>query len=219
MAMPTKIIVEIGSCHMGKFEYAIEAIDECIEIGADAVKFQLFPNITQYTSSGNVWLDPQLYLDILDYANDCGMEMSASVFDEKSFEFLLALQPTFIKFSYGKKDETALIYETLSAGIEPIVSCDVMTDHQVPELATKLYCISEYPVKYQIDFNELFPRFHGFSDHTLGHQQTLQAVASGAKIIEKHMKLNRLDCNCPDSYFALSPGEMARMIAEIRRLG
>jgi pseudaminic acid synthase len=215
--MGVRIIAEIGSTHCGRFAIAKEFVDECGEIGVDAVKFQLFPKTEHYLKSGNVWLDPDLYLTIAEYAEEQGIACSASVFDEASLQMLIDTNPQFIKIAYSQKHQLQWIDEILEARIEPIVSSDIMHDHELREGVTKLYCIPEYPVRYKIDFEKIFPRFHGYSDHTLGIEQTLEAVSHGAKIIEKHVTLKRPEINCPDARFALPMEEFGTLIHHIRQ--
>ncbi len=215
--MSIRIIGEIGSTHMGKVSYAKETVDRACDAGFDAIKFQLFPDIPKYTSVGNVYLHPEKYLEIAEYAAEQHLDCSASVFDEESFDFLLKTRPSFIKFSYSKKEETSLIEECLEEDIEAIVSCDIMTDSYVSPEATRLFCLPHYPVYFEVNFDRLFPRFDGFSDHTLGYEQTKNAVSNGAKIIEKHLTLNKLDITCPDSYFALRQEEWTHFVNALRR--
>lgn len=229
----TRLIAEFGSCHMGKLDRMIEAVDLCKKYGINALKFQLFPNNAPYVPT-NIWLDPAVFKIVFDYAKMVGVDVSSSVFDETSFNFLLQLKPSFIKFSYGKKDQINWINKTLENHIEAIVSCDVMTDHLIPKEATKLYCIPEYPVRYEVDFDTLFRkrekqevlgpndsiicreftttgRFNGFSDHTLGFKQTIKAIKSGAGIIEKHIRLGYHDEICPDAFFAVNLIDFAKI--------
>ncbi len=70
---------------------------------------------------------------------------------------------------------------------------------------TSLYCIPEYPVRYHVDFESIFPRFDGFSSHCLGIEQDMNAVSAGAQVLEKHFTLDRDDIRCPDHNFALRP--------------
>jgi sialic acid synthase SpsE len=78
--------------------------------------------------------------------------------------------------------------------------------NQPPEYVQRLYCIAEYPVKYRIDFDGIFKRFDGFSDHTLGISQSIEAVNRGARIIEKHFRLDNKKCDhVPDGMFAIKP--------------
>lgn len=211
MAMSTKIIAELGSCHMGKFDRIKEAIDKAKELDLYVLKLQLFPNEAKYTAVGNVWLSPELFVKAFDYGKSVGLPVSASVFDYESFLFLANLKPDFIKFSFSMKEATGLINEAWNRGIQSIVSCDVMTDHLVPKESVKLYCIPEYPVRYEVSFEDIFPRFDGFSDHTLGIKQTQRAIDNGAKVIEKHVRLGYEDETCPDAYFAVNINELGRL--------
>lgn len=208
-----RLIAELGSCHMGKLERIQEAILRCKAAGIDALKLQLFPNEEKYTAVGNIYLPPEMFKLAFDYGKMLGVCVSASVFDYDSFCFLRDLRPDFIKFSYGKKNETAWIEETLDLGIEAIVSCDVMTDHLVDNRCTKLYCIVQYPVQFEVAFDELFPRFDGFSDHTLGIRQTVNAIDMGARTIEKHVRLGYSDEICPDASFAIKIEELGSLRA------
>ena len=170
-----------------------------------------------YTRIGNVWCSPELYLEAVEYAGK-ELAIGASVFGPRELEFLLHTSPDFIKFSYGKKDQVAWIIEALDSRKEVMVSCDVMTEHLVPEGAKKLFCVSQYPVYQELSFDELFPRFDGFSDHTLGIRQTTKSVVMGAKIIEKHVKLNHHDVTCPDALFAVDFQEMSFLVNHCRRI-
>lgn len=214
--MSLYLIAEAGSSHEGKWEYIEELLDRVAEAGFDAVKFQLFPNVEAFTQTGNVYLPPDLYLDACDYAKAIDLDCTASVFDEDSFDFLLKTRPPFIKFAYSKKEQRAWIEECLEENIEAIVSCDVMSDQKVSKGATKLFCVPRYPVYEQLCFDGIFPRFEGFSDHTLLYNQTIEAVMAGAKIIEKHITLPQ--STCPDSCFALQPPEFTHMVQALRRL-
>lgn len=210
MNIPLRLIAELGSCHMGSLARIKEAIDRCQTAGIDDLKVQLFPADGKFTAGGNVWLDPEIFMEALAYAQTKNFSFSASVFDAGSFELLSSTAVKFIKFAYSQKDKYKW-FKNRPAGKELIVSCDVMSDHDMPTWATKLYCIPEYPVRYEICFDELFPRFDGFSDHTMGTRQTKRAIAAGAKVIEKHVKLGYADEVCPDARFAVSIEELGRV--------
>lgn len=215
--MHTRIIAEIGSTHCGFETLAKQAVDKCVDMGVDAIKFQLFGRESEFAKN-NIWLDPELYQEISGYAKLQGLEIGASVFDDESLDFLLSTHPDFVKFAYSQKERIGWIREVLNAGIETIVSCDVMSDKKVPIACTRLFCIPQYPVYFHVCFDEIFPRFNGFSDHTMGFEQTIEAVSAGAKVIEKHMRIDPYDFTTPDSQFALSPAEFSAMVASIRSL-
>lgn len=206
-----RLIAELGSCHMGKLERIKEAIDRCKAVGTiSALKLQLFPNEAKYTSVGNVWLSQEIFKEAFAYGKEVGLPVTASVFDMESYYFLRNLQPDFIKFAYSQHHQW-WIKDCLDHRFEAIVSCDVMSDCHIDPRATKLYCIPQYPVQFQVIFDTLFPRFDGFSDHTLGIKQTQRAIDSGAKTIEKHVRLGYEDETCPDAYFAVKIEELGAL--------
>jgi N-acetylneuraminate synthase len=89
---------------------------------------------------------------------------------------------------------------------------------------TILHCTSDYPARLD-DVNlramdTLSQRFGlrtGYSDHTQGISISLAAAARGAKVIEKHMTLDR-NLPGPDHKASLEPAEFAEMVAGIRAI-
>lgn len=87
-----------------------------------------------------------------------------------------------------------------------------------------LHCNSLYPTPIEkINLNSIrflenqYNRIIGFSDHTLGWEASILAVASGARIIEKHFTID----NKRESYdhkISLDPKSFKRMIQDIRRV-
>lgn len=88
-----------------------------------------------------------------------------------------------------------------------------------------LHCVSEYPTKYEnVNLNTIsylqkhYPQFTiGYSDHTIGIATPLAAVAMGAKIIEKHITLDR-QMKGTDQAGSLAIDGIYRMMRDIRNL-
>ena len=87
-----------------------------------------------------------------------------------------------------------------------------------------LHCVSSYPVKNKnINLNvldELKKRFNfdvGYSDHSIGHQACLAAVAKGAVVIEKHVTLSR-KLKGPDHKTSCTISSLSSLIKKIREL-
>jgi sialic acid synthase SpsE len=85
-----------------------------------------------------------------------------------------------------------------------------------------LHCVSQYPAEPGVlrlrNINGLqsaFPYPIGFSDHSLEVGTAIAAVAMGAKIIEKHVTLDRKSKG-PDHHYALEPEEFRLMCRNIR---
>lgn len=89
---------------------------------------------------------------------------------------------------------------------------------------TLLHCTSEYPAPFE-DLNlnamhTLADEFNlqiGYSDHSLGIEVPIAAVAMGAKIIEKHFTLDKA-MEGPDHRASIEPQELERMIESIRNV-
>ena len=87
---------------------------------------------------------------------------------------------------------------------------------------TLMQCTSAYPAPYdEINLNVMatlrnrYKLSIGFSDHSLGVQASIAAVALGAKVIEKHLTLNR-KFKGPDHIASLDPNEFKFMTQSIR---
>lgn len=89
---------------------------------------------------------------------------------------------------------------------------------------TVLHCNTEYPTPFE-DVNlramntiaQAFEVQVGYSDHTLGIEVPIAAVARGAKVIEKHFTLDR-NLEGPDHKASLEPQELKAMVSAIRNI-
>jgi N,N'-diacetyllegionaminate synthase len=87
-----------------------------------------------------------------------------------------------------------------------------------------LHCTTEYPAPFaEIELNAIKAiknKFHletGFSDHTMGIEAPIAAVALGATIIEKHFTLDR-NLPGPDQKASIEPDELRLMVSSIRNI-
>jgi sialic acid synthase SpsE len=88
-----------------------------------------------------------------------------------------------------------------------------------------LHCVSEYPTRYEnVNLKTItylqknYPQYEiGYSDHTIGISTPIAAVAMGAKIIEKHITLDR-NMKGTDQKGSLAIDGVKRMIRDIRNL-
>ena len=89
---------------------------------------------------------------------------------------------------------------------------------------TILQCNTEYPTPYEhvnlramITIKNFFKTNVGLSDHSLGIEAPLAAVALGAKVIEKHLTLSK-KMKGPDHSSSLEPEEFKLMVKSIRNV-
>src|SRR5690606_10008328 len=87
-----------------------------------------------------------------------------------------------------------------------------------------LHCTSNYPTVFtdvnlraMLTLQEAFKLPVGYSDHTLGIEVPIAAVALGARVIEKHFTLDRTMPG-PDHRASLEPHELKAMVEKIRNV-
>ena len=87
-----------------------------------------------------------------------------------------------------------------------------------------LHANTEYPtpmedvnLRAMVNIGNTFDINFGYSDHTLGIEASIAAVAMGASCIEKHFTLNS-DMDGPDHKSSLEPNELKKMIRAIRNI-
>ena len=92
------------------------------------------------------------------------------------------------------------------------------------ENITVLQCNTEYPtplrdanIKAMLTIKKIFKVNIGYSDHTEGIESSLAAAALGAKIIEKHITLNK-KLPGPDHKASINPKELKKMIEGVRKI-
>jgi N,N'-diacetyllegionaminate synthase len=171
------------------------------------------------------------------YASEKGINFLSTGFDMGSIDFLNHLGMDFFKVPSG--EITNLPYlERIASYNKPIILSTGMADLQEireavavlenqgvrRESLTILHCNTEYPTPME-DVNLLAMRtikdelgvFVGYSDHTLGIEVPIAAVALGARVIEKHFTINR-GMPGPDHAASLEPEELEAMVIAIRNI-
>ncbi len=171
------------------------------------------------------------------YCQSKNIEFLSTGFDLPSIDFLDELGQPFFKIPSGEVTNKPYLEHIARKG-KPVVMSTGMADMQEINLAFKvlldnglsrkditiLHCNTEYPTPMQ-DVNlkamlsmrdELGVRI-GYSDHTLGIEIPIAAVAMGAALIEKHFTLDR-NLPGPDHKASLEPDELKQMVSSIRNV-
>jgi pseudaminic acid synthase len=149
-------------------------------------------------------------------------------FDDTAVDFLETLNVPAYKIASFELVDHALITQAASTGKPLILSTGMANEAEISEAigaATRagcqqlllLHCVSGYPTPAdQINLRRI-PALAaetglpiGLSDHTLGVDVAVAAVAMGACLIEKHFTLARSDGG-PDAAFSLEPDEFTRL--------
>lgn len=117
-----------------------------------------------------------------------------------------------------------LIFSTGMASLEEIREAVGAAEQEGAKEIVLLKCTSAYPAPPEemnlqtlLDLARLFKVPVGLSDHTLGIEVPIAAVALGACLIEKHLILSRSE-EGPDSAFSLEPDEFKAMVRAVRNV-
>lgn len=168
------------------------------------------------------------------YAKSIGIEFLSTPDEEESLDFLVdQLDITCIKIGSGEVTNLPFLGRIaakqkrmiLSTGMSTLgeVERAIKTIRQVNQQElTLLHCTSNYPcpplevnLRAMKTLKQVFQTKVGYSDHTLGIEVSIAAVALGAEVIEKHLTLDK-GMKGPDHKSSLEPKEFAEMISKIR---
>lgn len=252
---PVYVIAELSANHNQNFEDAVRLIEAAKDAGADAVKLQTYtPDTITLRSdreefqirAGTIWDGRSLY-DLYSeaftpwewheplkrIANDLGLDLFSSPFDNSAVDFLEGLGVPAYKVASFELVDIPLICKVARTAKPLIISTGMASVEEIEEAlkaarecgATDLAllkCTSAYPSPPEEmnlrTIGELASRFRvpvGLSDHTLGIVAPVVAVSLGACIIEKHLTLSR-SAKGPDSEFSLEPVEFKAMVEAVR---
>lgn len=172
---------------------------------------------------------------LIEYAIQKGIKFLSTAFDLESLNFLYDLGIRLFKIPSGEITNLPYLEAVADFADEIILSTGMCTMDEVNDAVlairnrtnakiTILHCNTEYPTPFH-DVNLLampglardFGTEVGYSDHTLGIEVPVAAVALGASVIEKHFTLSRT-LPGPDHAASLEPHELKAMIDAIRNI-
>ena len=172
------------------------------------------------------------YHRLLQHCNEVGITFISTPFDRSSVDLLVAMDVPAIKVSSGDLTDLPLL-EHLGRQNKPVILSTGMgnlseIEEALAALATRdlalLHCVSDYPAPLETinlraieTMRSAFALPIGYSDHTLGSEASLGAIAMGACIIEKHLTLDSKD-EGPDHAASMEPDAFRDFVTAIRNL-
>jgi N-acetylneuraminate synthase len=209
---PAYVIGEIGLNHNGDVELAKRLID-----------------VLEYRY--RVEFDREQYIEIGDHATLRGLSWFASPWDEPSVDFLEDLGVSAHKVASASVTDSGLLTRLAATGKPIILSTGMSTleqiDRAVELLAGSplviLHATSTYPLPPEEAnlrmIDSLAARYPGvpvgYSGHETGLQISLAAVALGAKVVERHITLDRAMWGS-DHAASLEPHGFSNLVRDIR---
>jgi N,N'-diacetyllegionaminate synthase len=133
-------------------------------------------------------------------------------------------KPMIISTGMSYLAEAAKAVQWIEEVRKPYEDAVIFADKLFPYSLVLLHCVTNYPALPD-EVNLLAMRtmreaFHlpvGYSDHTMGTEISIAAVAMGAVVIENHLTLNK-EMEGPDHKASLEPGEFSCLVRAIRNV-
>jgi len=175
--------------------------------------------------------------NLYSYCKEKGIIFMSTPFDIDSARFLRELGVEIFKIASGEITNYLLLREIGSYGKKVILSTGMADLGEIEDALdvliqsgtkkgdmTILHCNTEYPTPFEdvnlkamLTIKEAFKVNVGYSDHTLGIEVPIAAVALGATVIEKHFTLDK-NLPGPDHKASLEPDELKAMVRAIRSI-
>lgn len=192
---------------------------------------------TQFSMLKKLELSPTQHKELIEYCKKKNVCFFSTAFDLGSIDFLSELKLGLWKVPSGEitnypylkkiaqKSESVILSSGMSDLQDISNAIDVLEIYGVRrDQITVLHCNTEYPTP-MMDVNlramqtikERLGVKVGYSDHTVGIEVPIAAVALGAKVIEKHFTLDRT-MEGPDHKASLEPQELKAMVKAIRNI-
>ena len=229
----TLVVAELSANHGHELETALKSISAVKNTGADAIKIQTYTADTLTLNcrkpdfkiaSDTLW-DEKYYYNLYEEArNNCykhighldeGLQKTINSFEELQENYLLTDYQITVK---------EMVISTGIATIEDIELAIKACKEVGNDDITLLRCVSAYPAPLEnvnlltmLDMKKRFGVKVGLSDHTMGSDVAVAAVALGAEMIEKHFIIDR-NIGGPDAAFSMNAEEFSTMVSSIRNV-
>lgn len=182
-------------------------------------------------------LSDHMHIKLIQECEKYDIRFASTGFDEVSVDLLIELGAEFLKIPSGEITNLPYLRHSGSKGLPIIISTGMASLQEVADALsvlessgtprnqiTVLHCNTEYPTPIEdVNLNAMltmkdeFGVNVGYSDHTLGIEVPIAAVAMGATVIEKHFTLDRAMPG-PDHAASLEPDELKLMVKSIRNI-
>jgi sialic acid synthase SpsE len=235
------VVAEMSANHCQRFDTAVQIVLAAHWAGADAVKVQMFTpdsmtlNSTddEFIVKDGLWKGKSLY-EL--YSAGCmpyewvPKLKDTSVYDLDTVDVCEEMGMPAYKISSFEVPYLPLIEKAAKTGKTVIISTG-MADYEEKWKALRtarnhtkdvwlLHCVSQYPAQPKdmnlrtiMELGRYCSGRCGLSDHTLGITIPVMSVGMGARMIEKHLKVNN---NGLDAGFSLTPAEFSDMVSAVR---
>jgi len=192
---------------------------------------------SQHAMISRLELSVETHRELIAHCADCKIGFFSTGFDSDSVDLLIRLGQDHFKIPSGEITNLPYLRHIGKFGKKVILSTGMATLGEIETVIdvleksgtlrdniTVLHCTTEYPtpmsevnLRAMHTIQSAFGVRVGYSDHTLGIEVAIAAVAMGASVIEKHLTLDH-NLPGPDHKASLEPNEFKAMVAAIRNI-
>lgn len=192
---------------------------------------------SQYEMLKKLELSHENHELLIDYCKQKNIQFFSTAFDLDSLEYLKEIGLDLVKIPSGEITNLPYLRKAARLFNKVILSTGMCTMKDIEaavnvflaekiskEDITILHCNTEYPtpmndvnLKAMLSIQQEFGTDIGYSDHTLGVEVPIAAVALGASVIEKHFTLDKT-MEGPDHAASLEPHQLKEMVKAIRNI-
>lgn len=192
---------------------------------------------SQFDMIKKLEIDAESHKELISYCEEKGVIFLSTPFDRESIDLLDSLNMKIFKIASGEITNLPYLRHIGALGKQVILSTGMSHLEEVENALsilieagtpksniTVLHANTMYPtpmkdvnLKAMLTMQKKFDVAIGYSDHTLGMEVSVAAVAMGASCIEKHFTLDRA-MEGPDHKASLGPEELKAMVGAIRNI-
>ena len=192
---------------------------------------------SQYQMLKQLELSVDDHIELIEYCSLKKINFFSTAFDLDGISYLSSLNLGVFKIPSGELTNFPYLRAVANTGLPVILSTGMANLDEIQKSVevlisngtkknqiTVLHCNTEYPtpmidvnLKAMLTIKEKLGVSIGYSDHTLGIEVPIAAVALGAEVIEKHFTLDR-GLKGPDHKASLEPKELINMVSSIRNI-
>ena len=192
---------------------------------------------SQFDMIKKLEMDVDTHKKLINYCYEKDIMFLSTPFDHDSIDMLNELQLQIFKIPSGEITNLPYLRHIGALNKKIILSTGMANMKEIEDALgilvdagtrkdniTILHANTMYPTPMEdVNLNAMhtitnvFDVRYGYSDHTLGIEVDIAAVALGATVIEKHFTLDKT-MDGPDHKASLSPGELKAMVAAIRNI-
>ena len=214
--------------------------DRIVTKSADKAEYQKQSSDSsesQFEMLKRLELSVEMHLELIEHCNHKSIKFLSTGFDIQSVDLLVGLGLNLVKIPSGEITNLPLLRHIGSLDLPVILSSGMSTMKEIGDALlileqtglrrdqiTVLHCTTEYPAPMsEVNLramNNICTTFGvavGYSDHTVGIEVSIAAVALGASVIEKHFTIDR-SLPGPDHRASLEPNELIAMVKAIRNV-